>query len=268
MRSRAVPILLTLAGSALCWWPLLIEPNLELRWWVPLVCVALGASLSTVLCPGDWLLFPAASAIGAFSGLCAGYRIWWPSDPIAGPWVPISVAGNTALAVVVAVVAVAAGRRVRLSTTIHRRAAWLSLVACVAFGPVELALTPPFVAHRISLNDQIAAERFESLKNAVQQTASDPKDQVRICDGSALKRHYSGPRFSEEDWHRITGNYVKQDGYFFMVYCREQGGYTIDTMPARTKGDGTRSFCTDESGRIGCGMNFNGSRYACTSCTQ
>jgi hypothetical protein len=126
-----------------------------------------------------------------------------------------------------------------------------------------LALTPPLVAHRIALNDHAAAERFESLKIAVQQNASDPKDQVRVCDGSALKRHYSGPRFSEEDWHRITGNYVKQDGYFFMVYCREQGGYTIDAMPGRNKGDGTRRFCTDESGRIGCGMNFNGSRYAC-----
>ena len=67
---------------------------------------------------------------------------------------------------------------------------------------------------------------------------------------------------------RITENYVKQDGYFFMLYCRERGGYTIDAMPVRDKGDGTRHFCIDESGRLGCGMEFNGSRYACTPCSH
>lgn len=115
MHSRAARVFLTLSGSALCWWPLLIEPNLDLPWWVPLLCIALGASLSTVLGPREWLWFLVAAAIGAFAGLCAGYGIWWPSDPIAGPWVPISVAVNTALAGIVATVAAVAGRRVRLS---------------------------------------------------------------------------------------------------------------------------------------------------------
>lgn len=138
----------------------------------------------------------------------------------------------------------------------------------MAFGPVALALTSPLVAYRVRVNDQVAALRFESLKDAVEQTASGPKHQVGVCDGSTLKRHYSGPPFSEKDWQRITGNYVKQDGYFFMVYCREQGGYTIDAMPARNKGDGTRHFCIDESSRLGCGMKFNSSRYGCTPCSR
>jgi hypothetical protein len=244
----------------------LIEPNLDLPWWVPLLCIALGVFLSTVLGRGDWRWFSLAAVVGAFSGLCVGYRIWWPSDPIAGPLVPISVAVNTVLAGLAATVAGVAGRRVHLAVRIDRRAAWLALAGCVAFGPVALALTSPLVAHRIWVNDQVAALRFESLKNAIQQTASDPRG--RICDGSALKRHYSGPRFGDEDWGRITGNYVMQDGYFFMVYCREQGGYTIDAMPTRSKGDGTRHFCTDESGHLGCGMRFNGSRYACTQCVK
>jgi len=209
-----------------------------------------------------------ASAIGTFFGLCAGNLIRGPSDPIARAWVPIIVAVGTALAGLVATVAGVAGRRVRLSAKVYRRAAWLALAGCVTFGPVALALTSPLVAHRIWVNDQVAALRSESLKNAVQQTASDPKDQMGICDGSALKRHYSGPRFSEDDWRRITGNYVKQDGYVFMVYCREQGGYTIDAWPSRVKGDGTRRFCTDESGSIGCGMLFNRSRHACTPCAR
>jgi hypothetical protein len=63
MQGRTVRVSLTLTGSALCWWPLLIEPNLDLPWLVPLLCVALGAFLATVLCPTDWLWFPAAAAI-------------------------------------------------------------------------------------------------------------------------------------------------------------------------------------------------------------
>jgi hypothetical protein len=196
-----------------------------------------------------------------------GLSIWRPTDPIAGSLVPFGVAIATALATLVALVASFAGRRVSLSTAMHRRFAWLALVACVGFGPVALVLTPRLVAHRIAINDQLAAERFASLK-AVQATASDLRDYTRLCDGLALMRHYSGPRFGLEDWHRITGNYVQRDGYVFMVYCREQGGYTIDAWPTRVKGDGTRHFCTDESGRIGCGMNFNGSRYACQPCAQ
>jgi hypothetical protein len=252
-------------GSALCWWPLLIEPNLDLPWWVPLACVAICACLATFLCPVAWLWFPAASATGTSSGLCVGYRLWWPTDPIAGPWVPITVAVASGVTVLLAFVAAVAGRRISSATAIHPRAVWPALVACVAFGPVALAVTPSLVAHRIALNDRLAAERFASLKNAVQKTASAPR---RICDGSALKLHYSGPRFSDEDWDQITGNYVKQDGYFFMLYCREKNGYTIDAMPSRNKGDGTRHFCTDESGRLGCDMHFNGSRYASTPCPQ
>jgi hypothetical protein len=244
----------------------LIEPNLDLPWWVPLASIALCAYLATVLCPVQWLWFPVASATGTFSGLCVGYRLWWPTDPIAGPWVPITVAVASAATLLVAFIAAAAGRRITLVPAIRPRAVWPVLVGCVAFGPVALALTPRFVALRIAVNDRLAAERFASLKSAVQQIASDPRG--RICDGLALKRHYSGPRFSDEDWGRITGNYVKQDGYFFMVYCREQGGYTINAMPARNKGDGTRHFCTDESARLGCGMRFNGSRYACTQCAK
>jgi len=93
-------------------------------------------------------------------------------------------------------------------------------------------------------------------------------DPGRICEGRALKRHYSGPPFTEEDWRRIAGNAVKQDGYYFMVYCHEQGGYTIHAIPWGGKGDGTRQFCADESGKVGCGMTWNRSRNACIPCTK
>ena len=129
-------------------------------------------------------------------------------------------------------------------------------------------MTPLLVAHRVARNDRMAAERFESLKNAVERTLAEAGNPERVCDGQTLRRHYSGPPFSKEDWSRITGNYVQEDGYSFMVYCREKNGYTIDANPFGGKGYGTRRFCTDESGKIGCGLDRNRSRYACVACPR
>jgi hypothetical protein len=171
------------------------------------------------------------------------------------------------IAVVFSLVAGFTARRVFTSNPTWRCAAWAALSGCVAVGPVTLAITPPLVGRRVTYNDRMAAERFASLKNAVERTA-EPRDPSRLCDGTELEHHYSGPPFSDQDWHRITGNYVKQDGYFFMVYCREKGGYTIDAGPARERGDGTRRFCTDESGRSGCRMEWDDSRHQCLPCQK
>ena len=145
---------------------------------------------------------------------------------------------------------------------------WIALIGCVAFGPVTLALTPPPVAHRVARTDRIAAQRFESLKNAAEQAAIEAGDSDSICAGSVLKPHYFGPTFSEGDWRYIAGNYVMHDGYAFGIWCHQQGGYTIDAYPLRIKGDGTRRFCADESGKVGCGIEWNRSRMACLPCTK
>ena len=48
-------------------------------------------------------------------------------------------------------------------------------------------------------------ERFEALKNAVEQTVAEASGPARICDGRALKQNYSGPPFSEEDCIALPG---------------------------------------------------------------
>ena len=268
MRSDILLMFLTVGGAALSWLPIFMKPNLGLPTWVPLVCAALCTGLSTGLNPRRWPLFLLASAIGALGGLCLSSMIWWPSDPTAGPLVPYAVAANTIAAVLLSLAAALAGRRLSISNETYRRVVWVASLGLAAFGPVTLALTPPIIGYRIVRNDRVAAERFTSLKHAVERTAAEAGDPQRICEGSALQRHYAGPPFSNQDWRRITGNYVKQDGYLFMVYCREKGGYAIDARPARDRGDGTHQFCTDESGRLGCGMDWNRSRYACLPCSK
>jgi hypothetical protein len=265
MKEDSLLVVLTLAGSSLWWWPLTIWPNLDLPWWFPLAFILLLTGLATTLSGGRWLRFVVASAAGTLAGLCSGYTIWPPTyDEI--PVLYLAVAATLATIVVSAVASLAA-RKVSVSNE-KRRVVWTALLCCIVLGPILLALTPPLVAHRLSRNQRIAAERFESLKNAVERTRIDSGDPARICEGQVLKQHYSGPPFSEEDWRRITGNYVDQEGYAFGIYCREKDGYTIHAFPIRGKADGTLRFCTDESRKIGCDMEFNRSRYACIACSK
>ncbi len=90
-----------------------------------------------------------------------------------------------------------------------------------------------------------------TLKTAVQQSMAENGDPGSFCDGQVLKNRYVGPSFSESDWGLITRSYVRQDGYAFMIFCPEQGGYRISAIPQRVKADGTH-FCADESGNAGC----------------
>ncbi len=261
-------VVLTVTGSALCWWPAIVEPNLDFSSWILLALLALMIGLATVLSDGRYLRFVVASTAGTFAGLCGGFALFPSTDAIANSYTPHVVVVGTLLALLVSLAAGLAGRKLLVSNENHRRAVWFASVCCVALGPVALALTPPLVAHRVARNDRVTAERFESLANAVKGTLAETGDPGRICDGRALKRHYFGPPFREEEWLRIAGNYVKRDGYSFMIYCREQGGYTIHAIPWGGEGDGTRQFCTDESGKAGCGMEWNRSRHTCIPCTK
>jgi hypothetical protein len=265
MNRDTLLVILTVAGSALCWWPAAIEPSIDFSRWILLILVALMTGLSAILSNGHWLRFVIASAVGVFAGMWSGFVLFPPSDGIARSYAPLVIDLATLATALVSLLAGLVGRRLSMLRKNHRRAVWLAFGCCVAFGPVAVALTPSLVTHRVARNDRAAAERFESLKNAVERTIAEAGDPERICDGQMLRRHYSGLPFSDEDWERITGKYVKQDGYVFMVYCHEKSGYRIDAWPARGKADGTRRFCTDESGKIGCRMEWD---HACRACTE
>lgn len=260
---------MTATASALCWWPVIMQPNLDLPfWWIPLMLIASAAGLSAILSDGVWLRFTGASFFGTGVGAFGGFLIWWPIDRIDASFVPLVVISAMLASATVSLVAGLALRRVALSNPKHSRAVWFALMCCVAFGPVTVALTPPLVAGRMARNDRAAKERIVSLSNAALQTVAEIGGPARICDGSALKRHYSGPVFNAKDWQYIVGNYVKHDGYIFSIYCHEKAGYVIDARPDRQRGDGTRRFCADESGAVGCGMKWNGLRRECLPCPK
>ena len=259
MRSQTLLLFLLAIGSACCWWPLMVEPNLDFASWIPLLCIALCTTSATLLGERRLRLLTFATVLGTLAGLCIGFAMWPPRDPIAGSWVPYIAIAMTIGTAFVSLIFGGVARLVSLPEK-QKFIVWIAFFSVVAFGPVAVAVTPPLVRHRIRNNERIAAERFAGLSGAVKRTAGEHGDSNRICDGSVLRQHYAGPGFSDEDWRRITGNYVKQSGYVFMVYCREKGGYTIVAEPARMAVDGSRRLCTDESGRLACGMEWNRSR--------
>jgi hypothetical protein len=49
MPENTILLVVAVAGSALLWWPVTIEPNLNLPWWLPLAFMALVTGLVAAL---------------------------------------------------------------------------------------------------------------------------------------------------------------------------------------------------------------------------
>lgn len=268
MRRSAILLFLITAGSVLCWLPSILEPSLDLPTWVPLTVIALSVGLATILSGGRWLRFLVVSAAATLVGIVAGYTIWPMEDGIAQSYVGLAALAAMFAVALACLVTGLIGRKLSVVNQSRRRAVWILLAACVAFGPVTLALRPSLIAHRVARNDHFAEQRFESLKLAVERTRSQPGGSASICDGRSLKKNYSGPRFSARNWRYIAGNYVQEDGYLFGIWidCSRPERYTIDVRPVRAEADGSRRFCTNESGRIGCDTQWNRSWGECVPC--
>jgi hypothetical protein len=255
MTRDRVLIALNAVASGWSWWPLIREPFLEFSPWIPVGVVALICALSTALANGRWLRSVVASTGGSCLGMWAGLLIFPSDDPIRNAYALIPMMIGTAAVFVASLFAAQIGRAIS-STGWNRRAVlWATLFGCAAFGPVMMAVTPPLVARRMARNDRVAAERLAGMKKAIESTRAGADGAWQGCDVRALSHRYSGPTFGESDWLRVLGgNAVKEDGYIFIMKCLGNGTYKINAIPDRIKGDGTRRFCADDSGKITIGM--------------
>jgi len=270
MRRDILLVIVTLVGSALCWWPVCMEPRFVWPLWLPLLVVASLTGLSTVLFHKRWLRFLIASSVGTITGLICGVMIWPSEDVIGRGYVGFFIIPAIAISALVSLIVSQVTRRISILNEKYKRAFWIALICYVVFGPIAVFLTPPLVAHRVAQTELLAKERFEALKSAAERTKNEQAGHQSVCDGQTLRINYFGPPFSDYNWRYIAGNYVKQDGYVFGIWCHQsdQDGYTIDARPERQNENGTRLFCTDESGRVGCGMEWNRTRNECIPCTN
>ncbi len=138
-------IVMVAAGSAMCWWPQIIPPNLDRPGWkTPLILIALITGLATVLSSEGWRWLLIASFLGVFGGICCGFWLWWPADSIDAPLVPFAIGLATLISIPVSMIAVFAGVALRDSkiATENRRLLWAALLVSFAFAPIVCALTP------------------------------------------------------------------------------------------------------------------------------
>ena len=143
-------IVMVAAGSSLCWWPVIIQPNLNLPVWkTPLIFLALITTLATALSNkgAGWLM--GASMLGVFAGIWCGFRLWWPTDINDAPYV-LTVGLATLVSLPVSVIAVAAGVALRESKIAqkNRRLIWCAFLCSFAFAPTLVALTPLLLSRR------------------------------------------------------------------------------------------------------------------------
>jgi hypothetical protein len=146
MQRNTLLIVMVAAGSALCWWPVIIQPNLDLPVWkTPLIFLALITALATALSNegAGWLM--SASILGVFAGICCGFRLW-PSDNND----PFIVGLAALVSIPVSVIAVAAGVALRESKIAqkNRRLIWCAFLSSFAFAPTVVALTPLLLTRR------------------------------------------------------------------------------------------------------------------------
>ena len=82
MQRNTLLIVMVAAGSAMCWWPKIIPPNLDLPGWkTPLILIALVTGLGYRFVGrriGDGFMI--ASILGGVAGIFCGFRLWWPTD--------------------------------------------------------------------------------------------------------------------------------------------------------------------------------------------
>ena len=150
MQRNTLLIVMVAAGSAMCWWPKIIPPNLDLPGWkTPLILIALVTGLGTALSDDGAGWFMSASILGVFAWICCGFRLWWSTDyNDASYGFIISLA--TLVSIPVSVIAVAAGVALRESKIAqkNRRLIWCAYLSSYAFAPTVVALTPLLVILR------------------------------------------------------------------------------------------------------------------------
>jgi hypothetical protein len=145
MQRNTLLIVMVAAGSALCWWPVIIQPNLDLPVWkIPLILLALITALATALSNegAGWLM--SASILGVFAGIWWGVRLWPTEND------PFTIGLATLVSIPVSVIAVAAGVALRESKIAqkNRRLLWCAFLSSFAFAPTVAALTPLLLTRR------------------------------------------------------------------------------------------------------------------------
>jgi hypothetical protein len=150
MQRNTLLIVMVAVGSIFCWWPVIIQPNLNLPVWkTPRFSLALIVAFASALSSqrAGWLM--SASILGVVAGIYCGFRLWWPIDLNDAPYV-LTVGLASLVSIPVSVIAAAAGVALRESKIARKnhRLIWCAFLSSFVFAPMVVALTPWLLARR------------------------------------------------------------------------------------------------------------------------
>ena len=234
--------------SGLLWLPVMMLPSVDVEN-ISFGAIALTAAVSAYINGQHYVLIALAATFGQMIGYVTGVAIWGLRDILAGPLIPLAVALTGAITLAVTLLSCLC-----VAFLIHRfgnPGRWLAMaVLCLlAIGGVGLIASEPYIVHQqLAHNDALAGRRAQALYQAAKACLNSNED----CTGENIKAHYQGPAFRDPQWARITGVFVKDQGYFFIVHCDKfsSGGILIQALPATPGETGTRSMRIDTWGNL------------------
>jgi hypothetical protein len=104
MRKEILLLILTATGSALCWWPVILQPSIDLPLLVPIAIFAAITSLATALLEKRRARIAVAAIVGSFVGSSLGFMVLPFTDEIGHTYWPFATMVITLAAVVVSTV--------------------------------------------------------------------------------------------------------------------------------------------------------------------
>jgi hypothetical protein len=262
MRRAALVLFVAFVVSGLCWFPMQMSPNFGWPIWLPPALICLAAFTGSVLLPSRRWLVPVASSLGALSAAGLGFRIWWPDDPIAVPWVPVVLTavpfGAALFAAAGAVLGYAwAPKSIRYPSVNIGILGGIGILCSTA-----IAANGPLINQKIRYNRPIAEERVKALYQGAIVAIKESGEETSAQDNKAVRKFYRGPRFTDSEWDGMTRNFMRENGFVYQIHIEPPPGQgvLVYALPIEYEDRVGLGFCLDDTGRMECPLNLDPAR--------
>lgn len=257
MRIGVLVPLAAFVVSGVCWFPMQMTPSFGWPIWLPpaLICIAAFAC-SALLTRRRWLV-PVASSLGALSASGLGFRIWWPDDPIAVPWIPVVLTVVPLGAALFAAVGAAIGYCWTPQPLRYSKVSIGLLGGVGIFCSAAITANGPLVNQKIRYNRPIAEQRVKALYQAATLAIKESGEEASAQDGTKVRQYYRGPRFNDGEWEGMTRNLMRENGFVYQIHIQPPPaqGVLVYALPIEYEERVGPGFCFDDTAQVQCPLD-------------
>ena len=179
--------------------------------------------------------------------------MFWPTDPVAIPWIPIGICIFSVQAFLIgAIGAVLGGQLTKRSKTQQRMLAVGVLCSLALLSSLAIVGNDELIKRKISRNQHLAEIRMRAIYRAATKAAEDRHDPRAALDYREVVARYRGPTFSEHEWMGMTRNFLRRNGYVYQVRYSlvSPGEIVVVAHPIDYRDQVRESLCLDKSGQL------------------